>query len=85
MVAYERSDYLSSLEKALKRLDRYPWFRLHPVEVHPDFLDQVLLEVKKRGGESQVEKWRGHERWFEKNRKWRLKMEMERVKSANLG
>ncbi len=75
MVAYERSDYLSSLEEALQRLDRYPWFRFVPDEIHPDFLDQVLLEVKKRGGESQVKEWRVYERFFEKNRKRRLKEE----------
>ncbi len=58
--ALEYSDDVSSFDEALKLLERYPWFRFNPRKVHPDFLDRVLLEVKKRGGESEFERWSWH-------------------------
>lgn len=36
----------------------YPWFRLHRIQIHPDVLDAVLLEVKKRGDETTELRWR---------------------------
>ena len=58
IIACERSGYVSSFDEALKLFDCYPWFSLYPVKVHPDFLDRVLLEVLKRGGESESTRWR---------------------------
>lgn len=62
-IACERSGYVSSFDEALRLLDHYRWFRLYPLEVHPDFLDHVLLEVTKRGGESQCTHWREQLEW----------------------
>lgn len=52
-----RTPYMYSIEEALLSLCRYPWFKLFPMEVHPDFLDTILKEVKRLGGHSQVERW----------------------------
>lgn len=49
---------VSSFQEALDLLDKYPWFRLHPVHVHPEFLDEVLSEVRTRGGEQEETRWR---------------------------
>jgi hypothetical protein len=49
---------VSSLHEALGLLDRYQWFSLCPLKVHPEFLDAVLLEVRKRGGPSEETRWR---------------------------
>jgi hypothetical protein len=58
IIACERSNYVSSFDEALKLFDSYPWYSFYPLKVHPDFLDRVLLEVTKRGGESESTRWR---------------------------
>jgi hypothetical protein len=57
---FSRTGYVHSFHEALGLLlDRYPeWFRLYPLKVHPEFLDAVLLEVKKRGGPTEETRWR---------------------------
>lgn len=49
---------VNSFEDALKFLDQYPWFRLHPVYVHPEFITAVLFQVEKRGGAQEAARWR---------------------------
>jgi hypothetical protein len=53
-----QTGYLHSFNEALPLLDRYPWFSLCPLKVHPEFLDAVLLEVRKRGGPTEETRWR---------------------------
>src|SRR5690348_11202935 len=53
----EHSGYVQSFHEGLSLLDRYEWFLLHPVQVHPDFLDAVLLEVRQRGGRASERHW----------------------------
>jgi hypothetical protein len=53
-----QTGYVRSFQEALSLLDKYPWFRLHPTLVNPEFLDSVLLEVKKRGGVVDETRWR---------------------------
>jgi hypothetical protein len=55
---FAQTGYLHSFNGALAILDRYPWFNLYPVEVHPEFLEAVLLEVRKRGGGTAETRWR---------------------------
>ena len=41
-------------EEALRLMDRYPWARLHPVAVHPEFVERVRVAVEERlAGERQ--------------------------------
>src|SRR5208282_2757906 len=42
---FAQTGYVYSFHEALDLLDKYPWFRLYPVQVHPEFLDAVLLDV----------------------------------------
>ncbi|HEV2713702.1 MAG TPA: hypothetical protein VGU64_00470 [Terriglobales bacterium] len=42
------SDWVDSWEAALKILDKYPWHRLYPIIVHPDFAQAIWQAVKKR-------------------------------------
>jgi hypothetical protein len=51
---FERTECVNSFHEALHLLDKYPWFRLHPLYVHPEFLDAVLFEVGTRGGAQQA-------------------------------
>ena len=52
-----RSGVVASLEDAFRLLDRYPWHRLHPIEVLPDLFTDVLYEVKRRGGGVEEKRW----------------------------
>lgn len=52
-----RSVYRYSFGEALTLLDRYSWFDLYPVKVHPEFVDSVIAEVGKRGGAAAVTRW----------------------------
>jgi hypothetical protein len=49
--------YGQSFHDGVALLDRYPWFRLVPLVVNPEFLDAVLLEVGKRGGIDEEIRW----------------------------
>lgn len=40
----------ASFQHALKLLGRYPWHKLYPLNVHPEFRSVVLDEVRKRFG-----------------------------------
>jgi hypothetical protein len=51
------SESVASLPEALALLDKYPWFRLVPLEVHPDFRDAILIEVQKRGTQDDVDRF----------------------------
>jgi hypothetical protein len=53
-----RSRRFNSLDEAFDMLDGYPWHRLHPLEVHPDSLVGVLLEVKRKGGGTEHKRWK---------------------------
>ncbi len=55
----EKSDYFDSLRDALELFDRYPyWITMYVIEVHPDFVEEVLAEVRSRGGISAEAHWR---------------------------
>lgn len=44
----DRSDSVDSLAAALRLIDRYPWHRLFPLEVHTDFREEILAAVVAR-------------------------------------
>jgi hypothetical protein len=46
-----------SLPEALALLDKYPWYRLTPLQVHPEFRLVILGEVQKRGTPEEVASW----------------------------
>jgi hypothetical protein len=56
-------EWVASWEEGLRLMDRYPWARLHPVAVHPAFVERVMVAVEERlAGEPQhrsVERARG--------------------------
>lgn len=43
-----RSEIVESWEEALVLLDRYPWHRLHPRTVHPEFRERIWREIQSR-------------------------------------
>ena len=44
----ESLEWVDGWDEALRLLDRYPWARLHPVAVHPEFVDRVRVAVEER-------------------------------------
>jgi hypothetical protein len=45
------SDFVSSWRGALQLMDRYPWHRLTPLRVHPEFAGQVWSAYERRSRE----------------------------------
>lgn len=49
LVFKQRNQLSNSLEKALEQMDeKYPWYLLYPVSIHPEFFDVIFENVKKR-------------------------------------
>ena len=44
----ESLEWVDGWDEALRLMDRYPWARLHPVAVHPEFVDRVRVAVEAR-------------------------------------
>jgi hypothetical protein len=61
---YRREDWLresgwvDSWDAALALLDKYPWHQFYPLEVHPNFRQQVLDAVEERFNAHSLERWR---------------------------
>ena len=49
--------YVHSLDEALGLLDRYRWFGMVPLEVHPEYLGAVVSAVRERGGPQEAARW----------------------------
>lgn len=49
--------WLKSWDAAIDQLDRYSWAKLHPLEIHPEFVDQVSASLKTRLPVSEREAW----------------------------
>jgi len=53
-----------TIAEALEALDRYRWYRLLPLRVHPEFAAEIEAGVLARGGEKALARWREHlSRW----------------------
>jgi len=48
---------------ALELLDSYPWHRLYPLEVHPDFREIVFDTVAERYGSKDADPWDQLSKW----------------------
>jgi hypothetical protein len=55
---FSRSSRVDSLDEAFRELDRYPWHRFYPSEVHPDLRVEVLREVRRKGGDTEEKRWK---------------------------
>jgi hypothetical protein len=54
------SGWVDSFDRALALFDKYPWHRLYPLQVHPDFRLRTWAAVGERFREGQRVDW---ERW----------------------
>jgi hypothetical protein len=41
-------EWAGSWNEAIEQIDRYPWAMLIPLEVHPEFKEDLLVEVTRR-------------------------------------
>lgn len=62
---YERSGYVPSLDEALDSLDRYPWHKLYPLRVHPDFRQKIFDVVVSRFEAEGEDRWNQLSKWRE--------------------
>lgn len=46
-----------TIDEALDALDRYPWYRLSPLFVHPEFAELIRSAVRERGGDEALQRW----------------------------
>ena len=54
----DKSGELISFNAALKILNRYPWHRLLPLKIHPEYTEAIMSEVSRRGGAREERRWR---------------------------
>jgi len=54
------SESVSSFPEAIALLNRYPWFRMTPIRIHPEFRFAILSEVQRRGTPEDVAFWNSH-------------------------
>ena len=56
--------WVDGWEAGLTLMDRYPWARLHPVYVHPDFVERVRVAVEQRlAGANERDAATAREKW----------------------
>ena len=63
-VIQHESDVVDDWEGALCLLDRYPWHRLFPLLVHPEFKERVLQAIKDRYQATNIPNQYGMDRWM---------------------
>lgn len=52
---YSESGELPTWNAALEALDRYPWARMFPMKIHPDFAERVIEAASERLGNKRVD------------------------------
>ena len=60
---YERSGYVASLADALALFDCYPWHKLYPEQVHPDFRQKIFEVVVSRFEAEGEDRWDQLSKW----------------------
>lgn len=55
-------DWVGSWSEALRQMDRYRWARLHPLAVHPEFVERVRAAVEERLAKESQDRWTEHAR-----------------------
>jgi NAD-dependent deacetylase len=58
--AIKKSESVHSFGEALTLLDKYQWSRMRPLEVHPEYLDEVIHAVAERSGLRAAARWLVH-------------------------
>ena len=60
--ALKPEDWVESWDEALRLMDRYRWARLHPLAVHPAFVERVRAAVEERLAKESQDQWTEHAR-----------------------
>ena len=63
--SFENLEWVDTWDEGLRLMDRYPWARLHPLYVHPEFVERVQVAVEKRLEKELPGRWTEYarERW----------------------
>ena len=51
----ENLEWVETWEDGLRLMDRYPWAQLHPLYVHPEFIERVRAAVEERLAQEDVD------------------------------
>jgi hypothetical protein len=57
LVFSEESGSVDTLAAAFQLMDRYPWHRLMPLTLQPEYAAVVMAEVLRRGGAAEAARW----------------------------
>jgi hypothetical protein len=55
-----KSEPVSSLPEAFALLDRYQWYRLVPLQIHPEFRSAIQSEVQRRCTPEELAFWNSY-------------------------
>jgi len=63
--APKADDWVESWDDGLRLMDRYKWARLHPLYVHPEFVERVRMAVEERLAKEPQDRWTEYarEKW----------------------
>ena len=63
--ALKPDDWVESWDDGLRLMDRYKWARLHPLYVHPAFVERVRVAVEERLAKEPQDRWTEYarEKW----------------------
>ena len=56
-VSTDPSQYVNSFPDALALLDKYSWFRLTPLQLHPDYRESIVRTVAQRTSPLEAARW----------------------------
>ena len=60
--SFDDLEWVATWEDGLRLMDRYRWARLHPLAVHPEFVEQVRAAVEERLAKESQDRWTEHAR-----------------------
>lgn len=75
-ITVSQTPHMDSLKEALLSLNKYHWYKLYLVEIHPDFQTEIMAEVKRLASKSAIERW-------DRRRKWLSSLQLRRKEEFN--
>jgi len=63
--SFENLEWVDTWDDGLRLMDRYRWAQLHPLYVHPDFVERVRAAVEERLATESQDRWTDYarEKW----------------------
>ena len=55
--SFDEPEWVETWDDGLRLMDRYHWARLHPLSVHPAFVERVRVAVEERLAKEPQDHW----------------------------